>query len=747
MIIKKNRHLIHTFVCEGTWSLLEYKECISIKYTDIELKNRTLAFNDAAYDTLKTKFERNLGINISLAKIKHRNDSKLVYINKDKEVYFPILSYIDTFSTAKIKSLDDIPSYHFNYEFFTNMNKNEYKYYELHTDKTFKVEKASKWLSKEQLTLYKRKFNTYDRNSNGYINIKDLWGLMKECNENPTTNELLDITKNIDSDKVNEIDFIEFQAIMANRIKIKTIEKRKLDKASKNLTSKQIEDFRRAFNNYDINKDGHISANELTAVLRSLDQYINHDEINDLIAKSDVDNDGLLDFSEFLLIAGHKQRRLNKRQQTIILANEHLTREQIKKYRNAFDLYDMRRDGTISTIELESLMKSLDEKPTKDELRKIINEATVDENNHIDLDEFLAIMAKRATQNEVKEGEDRLKMIQNWLSEKQIYKIRSKFNEFDISGRGYIRVHEIKFLFRELGESISIKELDSIVDELDVDKNGKIKYNDFLFTMALRWKNTDNNNDNDHNLSDRQLNKINKAFKYYDIDRNDTMDKADLRDFLNDINIRYKKDKIMDIFDDLNIPYKNPIYYNDILIVMDYILNNDNDRTNDNYSSSSRRRRRSNSRSPISSPRRRRRSKSPISSSPRRNRRRRNSKSPTLSPKQRRNRSIKRRSVSPPTIRKQSNNRRSRKRSNSPDNKNSKYKKRLRNIFQDYDRNDTNKIRTRDLNNLLTDLDLDLTRREIRSLTKEVDAKDRGFIRYKQLEQSIMNLLHKKIRY
>ena len=52
--------------------------------------------------------------------------------------------------------------------------------------------------------------------------------------------------------------------------------------------------------------------------------------------------------------------------------------EEVEQYREAFSLFDKNGDGTVSTNELGTIMRSLGQTPTEAELRDII--ANVDKN-------------------------------------------------------------------------------------------------------------------------------------------------------------------------------------------------------------------------------------------------------------------------------------------------------------------------------------------------------------------------------
>merc|ERR1712242_312531 len=86
---------------------------------------------------------------------------------------------------------------------------------------------------------------------------------------------------------------------------------------------------------------------------------------------------------------------------------DQLTDEQTAEFREAFALFDKDGDGTISTKELGTVMNSLGQKPTPQELENMIKEVDIDGNGEIDFDEFLAMMAKKIERNRFRGGYQR----------------------------------------------------------------------------------------------------------------------------------------------------------------------------------------------------------------------------------------------------------------------------------------------------------------------------------------------------
>ena len=71
---------------------------------------------------------------------------------------------------------------------------------------------------------------------------------------------------------------------------------------------------------------------------------------------------------------------------------DQLTEEQIAEFKEAFSLFDKDGDGTITTKELGTVMRSLGQNPTEAELQDMINEVDADGECFEPLQCFLGVL-------------------------------------------------------------------------------------------------------------------------------------------------------------------------------------------------------------------------------------------------------------------------------------------------------------------------------------------------------------------
>ncbi|VEL36621.1 unnamed protein product [Protopolystoma xenopodis] len=148
-------------------------------------------------------------------------------------------------------------------------------------------------------------------------------------------------------------------------------------------------------------------------------------------------------------------------------ASENLTEEQISEFKEAFSLFDKDGDGAITIKELGTVMRSLGQNPTDDELRDMINEVDADGNGTIDFPEFLTMMARKMKDTDIDE------------------EIREAFRVFDRDGDGYISTSELMHVMNNLGEKLTTEEIVEMIKEADIDGDGRVNYDEFV-EMMLR---------------------------------------------------------------------------------------------------------------------------------------------------------------------------------------------------------------------------------------------------------------------
>ncbi|KAH7652276.1 EF-hand-containing protein [Dioscorea alata] len=97
-----------------------------------------------------------------------------------------------------------------------------------------------------------------------------------------------------------------------------------------------------------------------------------------------------------------------------------LSEEQISEFQEAFCLFDKDGDGCITLDELATVIKSLGQNPTEEELHDMISEVDSDGNGTIEFSEFLHLMARKMKETDAEE------------------ELKEAFKVFDKDQNGYI---------------------------------------------------------------------------------------------------------------------------------------------------------------------------------------------------------------------------------------------------------------------------------------------------------------------
>ncbi|XP_070538785.1 calmodulin-like isoform X2 [Ptychodera flava] len=133
----------------------------------------------------------------------------------------------------------------------------------------------------------------------------------------------------------------------------------------------------------------------------------------------------------------------------------------------AFSLFDKNGDGTISILELGTVMRSLGQNPTDEELQDMIKCVDEDGNGEIDFEEFLTMMAKKLRDIDIDE------------------EIRDAFRVFDKEGKGSITSKELKYVLTTYGDTLPDEEVQEMLSEADTDGDGSINYSEFVKNMSI----------------------------------------------------------------------------------------------------------------------------------------------------------------------------------------------------------------------------------------------------------------------
>ncbi len=139
----------------------------------------------------------------------------------------------------------------------------------------------------DELNEYQEAFNLFDKDGSGSISPKEFIKVLKNLGQKISNEEADQIIKELDHDNSGEIDFDEFVSYMV-KVRVKTEEN-------------EEDEIIKAFQTFDVDKDDYISNQEFRHILCNIgtDRFT-QDECDEIFKEADLDNDGRLNYREFV---------------------------------------------------------------------------------------------------------------------------------------------------------------------------------------------------------------------------------------------------------------------------------------------------------------------------------------------------------------------------------------------------------------------------------------------------------------
>lgn len=152
-----------------------------------------------------------------------------------------------------------------------------------------------------------------------------------------------------------------------------------------------------------------------------------------------------------------------------------LTNDQIERMKNEFLMLDVDGDGTITTDELATVLRSMKTRlgVSESDIKRTLKDTDRDGDGTIDLEEYIK-------SRKYKTNKDLLHRV---LVTR--YRIRREFERFDQDQSGYITKDELVAVIRaRVGITVTLEQTEKIIQEMDCNSDGKIDYEEFVFLMT-----------------------------------------------------------------------------------------------------------------------------------------------------------------------------------------------------------------------------------------------------------------------
>ncbi len=139
-----------------------------------------------------------------------------------------------------------------------------------------------------------------------------------------------------------------------------------------------------------------------------------------------------------------------------------LTDQQIIEFREAFQAFDKDGNGSISTKELGTVMRSLGQNLSEAAIKQMIEIVDEDKSGTIDFKEFLNLMARN------------MKIVNK---EEELL---DALNTLDQDGSGKISKYKLRNIILKTDKKMTGEEIEEIIKTFDMDEEGNIDVQDFI---------------------------------------------------------------------------------------------------------------------------------------------------------------------------------------------------------------------------------------------------------------------------
>ncbi|KAJ3451957.1 calmodulin [Anaeramoeba flamelloides] len=143
------------------------------------------------------------------------------------------------------------------------------------------------------------------------------------------------------------------------------------------LSKEKLEEYRSAFEMFDLNNSGLITSDELASMFHNFQQFPTKEELKSMIDNYDSNSQDGINFEGFC--------KLMQRSEKL----------EVNEMKEAFSVFDQNHDGVIDQQELHNLMKNIGEEFTENQIAILMNEIDFDKDGAISFEDFKKLFEEK----------------------------------------------------------------------------------------------------------------------------------------------------------------------------------------------------------------------------------------------------------------------------------------------------------------------------------------------------------------
>lgn len=362
-----------------------------------------------------------------------------------------------------------------------------------------------KWLRRMQEYIASKScnvrvlFRNFDTDNSGTIDYNELQAGLARIGHNLNDTEWLELLEIVDPHSSGEVEIDDLVARLCNSGDVKERKSTHMNhdqnvgkawmrdtfKKLRNYVSNTGMNWQQAFVYFRTGRSGHMSAEDFYTAIRKADMSLSTNQMNDLLAVIDTNNDGVVSLDEWLYRFEDRIRPPDWADGKIAEIKEAMDIKRVS-LSGLLRRLDTNADGRLSVSELARGFVGVDNRCSMNDAMDIARTTDTDHSGMVDM----TVLTEKLTGQRavVADWEDTiLKKCRNiLLASNTSSSISDLFAKFDFDGNGTLDANEFRRGIQSLGVGITVGEIEKLREMIDEDGDGEISFHEFVTRFLNR---------------------------------------------------------------------------------------------------------------------------------------------------------------------------------------------------------------------------------------------------------------------